>query len=528
MRDWNMARTLLLVLAAAVVPSASPDQARSAAPGKPNIVYVLADDLGYGDVQCMFAGGKIATPEIDRLAKAGMIFTDAHTSSAVCTPTRYGVLTGRYNWRTSLQKGVLGGFSQPLINADRLTVASLLKQHGYATACVGKWHLGMNWPLKNGETADDGGDFSRGYADGMKVDYTAPIQDGPLDRGFDFFFGISASLDMPPYVFIRDRLATEIPTKEAALWPNRKGPVGDNFRTVDVLPRVTEEAVAFIDARAADAKAGKPFFLYMPLNSPHTPIVPAPQWQGKSGINDYADFVMQSDWSIGQVLAALDRHGIADDTLVIVTSDNGCSPQADFPELRKHGHEPSGVFRGHKADIYEGGHRVPFVVRWPGKVKPNTVCDSTVCLTDLMATCADIVGQALPANAGEDSVSLLPALLGAADAPLREATVHHSINGSFSIRQGDWKLALCPGSGGWSQPRPGAKATQDLPPVQLFDLAKDAAEQHNVADQHPDVVRRMTRLLEKYVAQGRSTPGSLQPNDTEIDIYKGSTPPALD
>ncbi|MCA9222581.1 MAG: sulfatase-like hydrolase/transferase [Planctomycetales bacterium] len=482
----------------------------AAANDRPNIVYILADDLGYGDVRCLNPEGKIATPNLDRLAADGVIFTDAHSSSSVCTPTRYGVLTGRYNWRSRLKSSVLWGFSQRLIEQDRLTVPAMLQQHGYATGCFGKWHLGMNWPLK------DGG-FASQDADGWKVDYTAPIQEGPNAVGFDEFFGISASLDMPPYVFIQNDRSVGVPTVEKK-WI-RQGPAHVDFEAIDVLPRITTEATNFIDRHAAAAKDGRPFFLYFPLNAPHTPILPTAEWQGKSGLNSYADFVMQVDDTVGQVMAALERHGLAENTLVVFTSDNGCSPQADFAELESKGHDPSYVFRGHKADIFEGGHRVPFLVRWPARVKAGGTCDQTVCLVDLMATAAEIVGTKLPDSAGEDSVSFLPALLDPSlEGPLREATVHHSINGSFSIRQGRWKLELCGDSGGWSQPRPNSKAAAGLPNVQLYDLEADIAESRNLEAEHPEVVARLTKLLEHYVEQGRSTPGAPQANNGEVRI----------
>jgi len=483
---------------------------------QPNVVFILADDLGYGDVGAMNPEGKIATPHLDRLAAEGMIFTDAHSSSAVCTPTRYGILTGRYNWRSRLQRGVLNGYSPPLIDADRATVGALMKQHGYATACVGKWHLGMNWAKA---TAED----SRRRQGRDNIRYDKPIQDGPIDRGFDYYFGIAASLDMPPYVFIENDMATEVPTTTKK-WI-RSGPAGEDFEAVDVLPRLAEKTVAFID-RQVKNEPKKPFFIYMPLNSPHTPIVPTKPWQGRSDINKYADFVMQTDAAVGDVLAALERHKLADNTLVIFTSDNGCSPQANFRQLAQHDHDPSYVFRGHKADIFEGGHRVPFIARWAGRVKPGTKSDQTICLIDLMATCADVLDVELPPDAGVDSVSILPALLGKAERPLREATVHHSINGSFAIREGDWKLILCPGSGGWSSPRSG-RGTKGLPPVQLYNLADDPAEENNVQAEQPEVVRRLATLLEKYVAEGRSTPGEPQKNDAQIDIYKGHRPEAL-
>jgi arylsulfatase A-like enzyme len=500
----------------------------AAAADKPNIIYVLCDDLGYGDVSCLNPNGKIKTPHMDRLAREGMIFTDAHSGSSVCTPTRYGVITGRYAWRTKLQNGVLGGLSPRLIEQGRLTVADLLKQNGYHTAAIGKWHLGMDWEKLPGKGVTELAIESREQA--WSVDYSKPIKNGPNSVGFDYYFGISASLDMVPYTFIENDRVTVLPTEdvEFLLYEGRdgrfcrKGPTAPGFHTSHVLPALRDKAVEYIGTHAADAKAGKPFFIYLPLNSPHTPIAPSPEWQGKSGISFYADFTMETDAALGMVLAALDQHGLAKDTLIILTSDNGCSPSADFPELLSKGHNPSHIFRGHKADVFDGGHRVPFLVRWPARVKAGGKTDQTVCQTDFMATTADIIGKKLPANAAEDSVSFLPALLGKADKPLREAVVHHSINGSFVIRQGNWKLALCPGSGGWSVPKPGVDDTSTLPLVQLYDLSKDIGETTNVQDKHPEVVTRLTKLLEKYVADGRSTPGPPQANAVNVDIWKAA------
>jgi arylsulfatase A-like enzyme len=482
-----------------------------AAAAPPNIVYILCDDLGYGDVRCLNPQGKIPTPNVDRLAAAGMIFTDAHSSSAVCTPTRYGVMTGRYNWRSRLKNGVLNGYSPRLIEPDRLTVPAFLKENGYATGCIGKWHLGMNWPQSDGGAA--------GASDNPnKIDYTRPIEGGPNSVGFDYYFGISASLDMPPFAFIENNRVTEVPTVFKT-WL-RKGPAAASFEAIDVLPKFTEKAVEFINQRAADANQGKPFFLYLPLASPHTPILPTPEWQGKSGLNAYADFVMQTDAALGTVLAALDRAKLTDNTLVVFTSDNGCSPAAQIPELLAKDHHPSAQFRGTKADIFDGGHRIPFVVRWPARVKPGGTSNQPICLTDLFATCAGILEKPLPETAAVDSVSILPALTGEATAPLREAVVHHSINGSFAIRQGQWKLALCADSGGWSDPKPGTPAAAKLPAIQLYDLAADIGETRNVAADHQDVVDRLTRLLEKYIADGRSTPGPQQANTGEVSIRR--------
>jgi arylsulfatase A len=471
---------------------------------RPNIVYILADDLGYGDVRCFNAQGKIATPRLDRLAAAGVRFTDAHSSSAVCTPTRYGILTGRYNWRSALKSGVLNGYSSRLIEPGRLTVPEFLRQHGYRTACVGKWHLGMDWARKEG-------DQSRKIDTGWEVDYGGPITNGPLTVGFDDYFGISASLDMPPYLFIRRDRAVGVPTVEKTFV--RKGPAVAEFEAIDVLPALVRTARSLIETNAEQARGGKPFFLYVPLAAPHAPILPTPEWQGKSGLNDYADFVMHVDAAVGQILASLESNGLADQTLVIFTSDNGCSPVAKFPELLAKGHDPSAGFRGTKADIFEGGHHVPFIVRWPEKVKPGTVSDQVICLTDLFSTCAEILGTSLPDTAAEDSVSFLPALLGTASAALRTSIMHHSVNGSFAVRQGSWKLVLGPDSGGWSAPKPGSDEAKGLPAVQLYDLSKDSAERHNVQAVHTEIVVRLTKLLEQFVADGRSTPGAAQRND---------------
>ncbi len=484
---------------------------------KPNVIVILADDLGYGDVSCNNPDSKIATPHIDRIAAEGMRFTDGHASSGVCTPTRYSLLTGRYHWRTKLQSGVLGGFSLPLISEGRTTLASYLRDQGYHTACIGKWHLGMEWPLKGGAKADDKGDFGKPFKDVSLVDYLAPIQNGPVDRGFDHYYGISASLDMFPFVWIRDRLPTEEATAEKT-WL-RTGPAGPKFEAVDVQPGITQRLIEYIGERAADAKAGKPFFAYVPLASPHTPIVPTPEFEGKSGINAYADFTMQVDADMGKILAALEEQGVAENTLVVFTSDNGCSPQANFPELLAAGHHPSHIFRGHKADAYEGGHRVPFLVRWPAKVKAGSVADALVGQIDLLATMADLLGKPLPSDAGEDSFSFLPVLLGEAPGP-RSSIVSQSVNGSFAIRDGQWKLLLCPGSGGWSFPRPGTDDTAGMPEFQLYDLATDPGEKTNLVGQHPDRVAKMKAMMEEAIARGRTTPGEALKNDVEVTLIK--------
>ena len=464
---------------------------------RPNIIYVLADDMGYGDVSCLNPESRIRTPHLDRLASEGLVCRDAHASSAVCTPSRYSILTGRYNWRSSLKRGVTFGYDGPLIEPGRMTVGSFLRDRGYATACVGKWHLGWKWATNSDDPED--------------VDFSRPIEGGPTSVGFDYFYGIAASLDMPPYVYVEDDRVTAMPEENTPgregkeFW--RPGPIAPDFEHADVLPRLTGKVIDYIDARGED---GQSFFVYFPLPAPHTPILPAPEFQGKSGTNEYGDFCLQVGDVVGQIMAALDRQGLSEDTILIFASDNGCSPMADFEELAAVGHHPSYVFRGHKADIYEGGHRIPLLVRWPTRIPAGTVSEQTVCLTDLLATCAEIMGEGVPPDAAEDSVSNLPVWCGGVEA-VRQATVHTSIDGSLSIRKGRWKLEMCPGSGGWSAPRPGPEC-EGLPPVQLYDLSADVGERQNVQAQHPEVVAELTDMLTGYVRNGRSTPGPVQEN----------------
>lgn len=477
----------------------------------PHIVYILADDLGYGDVACLNKESKIPAPNIDRIAREGMAFTDAHSGSAVCTPTRYGILTGRYSWRSRMKQGVLNGYDTPLIEPGRATVASLLKNRGYRTVCVGKWHLGLGWATTNERTPRPG-----------NVDYSKPVENGPCALGFDHCFVIPASLDMPPYCYVEDDHVFEAPTEttpgDTGKKLFREGEIAPSFRPEDVLPTFTRKAVEHIE-RHAKEHAGDPLFLYLPLPAPHTPILPVAPYAGSTNTNEYGDFVAQVDGTVGQVREALEHAGMLENTLLIVTSDNGCAPMAGIDELHAKGHYPSYHFRGHKADIFDGGHRIPFVARWPGHVPAGANYDETICLTDLMATAATIVGEKLPDNAGEDSVSLLPALTGETQRAVRDATVHHSVSGFFAIRQGPWKLILCGHSGGWSDPKPQDARTMDLPRVQLYNLTDDPSEKMNLEAEHPEIVERLTRLLESYVETGRSTPGAPQPNDGKVNIW---------
>jgi arylsulfatase A-like enzyme len=417
------------------------------------------------------------------------------------------LLTGRYAWRTHLQRGVLDGTDDPpLIAENRLTVAAFLKQQGYLTAAIGKWHLGFDSeqpPMSNSDGSKNTNQVSKGKK-AAKKDAGLPvgsrIMDGPTTRGFDYFWGCSNARTMSG--LIENEFVIE------------------NIPPITMLPRLGQRAVAYIDEHAAQAKSGKPFFLYLPLTSPHTPILPSAEWQGKSGLGDYGDFVMQTDAVVGDVLVALDRLGLAENTLVFFTADNGCSPAAGTEKLEKQGHFASAQFRGYKADIWEGGHRVPFLARWPSRITAGKESSQTICHTDLIATCAEILGVKLPETAGEDSVSILPALLGVDRKPLREAVVHHSIDGKFAIRQGNWKLEFCPGSGGWGKPRDAEAAQQGLPSVQLYNLAADIGETKNLATDYPQVVVQLTGLMERYIDSGRSTPGRKLSNDVEISLTK--------
>lgn len=452
----------------------------------PNIVYILADDLGWGDLRCYNPASGVPTPHADRLASQGVRFTDMHSPSAVCTPTRYGIMTGRYCWRSRLKSGVLWGYSPNLIEPGRLTVPAMLKARGYYTAGVGKWHLGL------GERE--------------KADYTQPLRPGPVTHGFDYYFGIPASLDMDPYLYFENDRVVEAPTAhtEGSKTPRgvfwRPGGIAPGLKMEEVLPTLTRKAVSIVKERA---KKPQPFFLYFPLSAPHTPWVPLREWRGKSEAGDYGDFVAQVDDTVGQVLRALDESGAASNTLVIFTSDNGADWKPEDKE--RFAHRANAAWRGEKADIWDGGHRIPFLARWPGRIAAGTKSDELGCLTDLMATAGEIAGAKLPANAGEDSYSLLPALLGRRGKPIREAVVHHSVDGVFGIRQGEWKLALGLGSGGFSQPKriepkPGG------PRGQLYNIARDPAEKENLWLKHPEIVARLTALLEKYQREGRSRP----------------------
>ena len=457
----------------------------------PNVVVILADDLGYGDVGALNPDSTLPTPALDRLAREGMTFRDAHSPSAVCTPTRYGLLTGRYCWRSRMKSGVLNGYGKPLLEPGRPTVGDLLRGAGYRTSCVGKWHLGLGFSRPDGDDGD--------------IDFAAPIDDGPTHHGFDEFFGIPASLDFPPYVYIDGDTVTEptIRRQEALRFPEfmRAGERAADFDPVDSLDRLIRAAIEFVER---ESRTDRPFFLYLALSAPHKPVMPHPRFRRATDLGPYGDFIVQTDAAVGAVLDALDRFGVADDTLVVATSDNGSfmyrrDDPSQVDHVDDHGvqayradrHRSNHHFRGTKADIYEAGHRVPFFVRWPGRVAAGSASDVPVCHVDLYSTFAEIIGRDVVDGAAEDSHSLMPMLRHDASAA-RPPVIHHSGSGMFAIRAGRYKLILGNGSGGRAKP----KGKPFERPYQLFDLENDPSEAHDLASAQPDVVERLIVTFE--------------------------------
>jgi arylsulfatase A-like enzyme len=450
----------------------------------PNIVFILADDMGYGDPHCFNPQSKIATPNLDQLAREGMRFTDAHAPGPLCHPSRYGLMTGRYPFRTDVSLWP----QQPLVEKGQVTIASLLKNSGYHTAMVGKWHLGFR---------EEG--------------YDRSLRGGPVDCGFDSFFGLRASTDISPYFFIRDDHAVAPPTghiaehhsegwspNQGAFW--RAGGIASGLELKDVLPKLTDEACAVINAPAEkNSGARQPLLLYLAFTAPHTPWLPAAEFAGKSGAGMYGDFVMMVDAQIGRVLAALEQADMAQDTLLIFTSDNG--PMWLPADVVRFGHDAEGGLHGMKGDAWEAGHRMPFIVRWPGRVKAGTVSDQTICFTDLLATFADICGTKLSATAGLDSFSFLPVLEGRQPKgqPIRGPIVMQAGSSSaMMIRSGDWKLINQLGSGGFTKPS-SIKPKPGEPAGQLYNLRDDRAETNNLYLQHPEIVARLEAEMQCIV-----------------------------
>ena len=469
---------------------------------KPNILFMTADDMHWDSVGVYQSPVNGITPHLDRLLQQGMHFTDAHSGSAVCSPTRYGVLTGRYSWRSRLKRGIVGQWQGPLIEEDRLTLPGMLQAQGYDTACIGKWHLGWHW-------AKSGGGFTTKL---KEIDFAQPTGGGPLTAGFDYYFGDDVP-NWPPFVWIENDKTLGIPDTQLTFpkhYYSNNGIGVKGWTLEHVLPKITDKCVEYIHAQAPKKD---PFFLFFPMTSPHTPISPSKQFQGKSGISAYADLLIQTDWCVGQVLKALDDTDTAANTLVIFTADNGTSPKCDFDHLRANDTDLQNHWRGMKADAYEGGHRVPFIVRWPGKIRPGTQSNQIISLVDIMATCADAVDVTLPDTAAEDSASLIPVLRGkTVTAPLHEAVICHSASGVFVVRKGPWKLQYSAGSAGWSLPKDNEALKLGLPKWQLYNLTADPKETQNLLSDNPAKVVELTRILRRFIEQGRSTPGTPQKN----------------
>jgi arylsulfatase A len=462
---------------------------------KPNIIYIMADDLGIGDLGCYAITKKIDTPNCDQIASEGVMFTDAHSSSAVCTPSRYSVVTGRYCWRTRHKKGVMWGYSPPLIEKDRMTIGSLLKRNGYHTAAIGKWHLGLGWNYK--------GKIPRGREQ-VEVDFSKPLTHCPLDLGFDYWFGIPGSLDMFPYTYLENRNTVGIPDhmKEVLYTQQRPGLTTDNWKDDEVDIKFVEKAKKFIETHNRKDPS-QPFFLYLTPASPHRPCECSPEFvRGKSGAGPRGDMVMVFDWMVGEINDTLKKLGIVDNTLLIITSDNGA--QGKCANGMDYGHKSNGIYRGQKADVYDGGHREPFIARWPRKIAPGSQCDEVICLGDMLATFASLVGEEIPENAGEDSFNVLPALLGDIyDDSLRPSIIHHSSRGMFAIRKGQWKLVDGLGSGGHTHPH-FEKRWFWKPKGQLYNMDKDVREQNNVWKDNRNVTIGLMDELKLIKKRGKS------------------------
>lgn len=502
---------------------------------KPNIVYFLVDDMGYGDVSCLNPDGKIKTPNFDRLASRGMVFTDAHSTSSVCSPSRYSILTGRYNWRTRLQRGIVEPYGRPLIDENQMTVPKLLKKQNYKTACIGKWHLGMGWDFEITE------DFLPKHAFESEITcsypkptgkqkqlwnkaFSKPIKGGPIKAGFDYYFGVDVP-NWPPYCYIENDRTVGIPQKwlDERLLGNHQaswqGPAMEYWNFEQLLPEFSKKADEYISERAAN---NEPFFLYLSMTSPHTPLAVNKKWIGSSGLeNLYADFVKETDDVFGQIIKSLERNRLSENTIVVFTSDNGCAPYIGVDQMEKQGHFPSACFRGYKSDAWDGGHRIPLIVRWPKVIEPGTVSNSLVSLADLTGTVAEILDERLENENAPDSYSMVP-IFQDPSREIRRHLVQHSWFGKFAIRDRNMKLVLAAGSGGWTDSD--RKAEENgLPPFQLYDMGNDFGERKNIHHENPDKVKEMIRALQDIVDNGRSTPGNRLQNDVPVDIFKFET-----
>ncbi len=498
-------RTLFLALLAAPLLHAA----------QPNIVILYADDMGYGDLGANNPDSKIPTPNLDRLAAEGMRFTDGHSSSGICTPSRYALLTGRHHWRDF--HGIVNAMGSTVFKPGQLTLSAMLKEKGYTTACIGKWHLGWDWnaiklPHAKTSTGEPWGRKTQiwGHED---FDWSKPIPGGPLDRGFDHYFGDTV-INFPPYCWIEDDKVTRAPnatflpgqhqatTKEGS-WEARPGPALSDWDFYQVLPTLADKGVAWIESRK---NSEQPFFLYFPFPSPHAPIIPNDEFDGKSQAGAYGDFVYQTDHICGRILEALDKAGKSNNTIVIFSADNGPEHYA-YPRDEKYDHWSSKPFRGSKRDIYEGGHHVPFIIKWPSLIKPGSVSNALISQTDIMATLASEVNYELPSNSAADSFDFLPYLKDPSPAPPRTTMVHNTFKNIYALRQGDWVLIDAKSGSQKSIPKPWLKKHEtpvDDQPVGLYNLKEDIGQRHNLAAKNPEKVTQLQARL-KAIRAGEHT-----------------------
>lgn len=486
---------------------------------RPNVILIFADDLGIGDLSCFNPDSQIQTEHIDELAAQGMRYTDAHATSALCTPSRYGLLTGRYNWRSALKYAAVTGYTRHLIEDGRETLGTLFKRAGYRTAVVGKWHLGLDWDIEE-ELSDAYSVSNPGFLrmPVPKIDYSKPVQNGPSAFGFDYSYVTPGSLDIPPYVFLENDLVVKPPLHHSGIdvypeirstitdpgdkrmytWPG--GETSADYVHRNVVPDSADRVLALMEEYAEEKK---PFFIYYPMHAPHIPCLPTAEFAGKSKIGAYGDMVLMVDDIVGRIMNKLSELDIDENTLVMFASDNGS--ENSYPQF---GHEPSYIYRGHKGDIWDGGHRIPWIIRWPGHVRPGLIADQTVSLVDTYSTFAELLGIGIGGEEAEDSFSLTPLLRGESRT-IRDYTIQSSGNGCFAIRKGKWKLEMCPYAGSMSDAE---AALETLPPTQLYNMEDDPGERHNVISEHPDVAERLTEILTVCVFNGRSTPGKTGKN----------------
>ncbi len=510
-------RFIIAVCFASMSSGLSSAQQQSAESGKsvsalPNILVLYADDLGFGDLGCYNPDSKIPTPNLDRLAAEGMRFTDGHSSSGICSPSRYALLTGRHHWRDF--HGIVGVFGNSVFKPERLTMPEMFQQQGYTTSAIGKWHLGWDWDAIKEPGAKPIGSGNNAAWSHMAFDWSKSIPNGPLAHGFDHYFGDTV-INFPPYAWIEDDKLVKAPDTmmdtakwkpiKEGNWECRPGPMVSDWDPYQNIPTTTRRGVDFIRAQANSAK---PFFLYFAFPSPHAPIIPNDKFDGKSQAGPYGDFVVETDDACGQLLRALEDSGLANNTIVVFTADNGPEKYA-YARDENFGHWSAHPLRGLKRDIYEGGHHVPYLIKWPGLTKPGSVSDALVSQIDLLATFAAALSFELPRDCAEDSHDLLPLIRGEVQS-VRTTHVHNTREGDYAIRHGDWLLIdaqdgyMSGRNAAWEK-RHDYLEDNDLP-VELYNLKEDVGQRHNLADREPKKVAELKSLLAKIREQGYSAP----------------------